>query len=52
MFLYETDEDKPVLGRIFRALCYEIFLIIIVIVLSFIVYGSMKKANYCQLYYT
>lgn len=51
MMLYETDEDKPFMARVCRAFCYEIFFIIIVLALSFLAYGAMKEAQYCDLLY-
>ena len=45
IFLYETDDEEPFMKRLLRALCYESFLAVVVIILSFIAYGSMKKAE-------
>ena len=50
IFLYESDEDDPFITRLCRSLCYEIFLIIIVIIFSFIAYWSMRNAELNDIY--
>ena len=47
--LYETDEENRLMSRICRAFCYEIFFIIIAVVLGFIAYASFRKAEYSEL---
>lgn len=48
MFLYETDEELPIMNRMLKSLCYVSFLIIIVIILSLLAFGLMSKAELCE----
>jgi LMBR1 domain-containing protein 1 len=50
IFLYESDDERPFIARLCRAFCYDIFLIIVVIILSIIAWSAMKEANYVDLY--
>lgn len=49
LMLYETDEENKIMSRVCRALCYEIFFIVIVVVLSLIAFGAFRKADYSEL---
>lgn len=50
IFLYESDDEKPFMARLCRAICYDFFLIVIVVILSLIAWGGMKEANFVDLY--
>ena len=49
LVLYETDEENRLMSRICRAFCYELFFLIITIVLGFIAYASFRKTDYSEL---
>lgn len=52
MLLYETDEEKSMISRIFRSLCQLSVFVAVVVVFSFIAYGSMKEATLTEFYST
>lgn len=50
LFIYESDDEKPIISRFCGAFVLELFFLVIVIVLAFIAYGVLSTAVLCSLY--
>lgn len=45
LFYYESDDEKSVFGRLCYALCMEVGVIIVTVILIFIAYGAFRKTQ-------
>lgn len=49
LFIYESDDEKPIISRFCGAFFLELLFIVIVVVLAFIAYGALNTAVLCDL---
>lgn len=49
LFLYETDDEKPLISRLCSAFFMEIFIVIVVAILALIAFGAMRTASLSEL---
>lgn len=44
-FMYETDDEKPIVSRVFTAICYEVCLFIVIAIAYFVSWAYLKYAE-------
>lgn len=49
LFLYETDDEKPFIGRVLVALCYEAGIAFAILCFALIAWGGLRKAQVADL---